>query len=118
MTCIGGLEAVDDGGFPAVVQPETQNVHLLLQAQPSCQLIKQPHWLVIHHLLLLLSPRKRAESKCKQRFHGITFSTHISTCRCQQQDNLVYLLARKITEGQKIAPVQFQRTYMVQHKQS
>lgn len=63
VTCIGGLEAVDDGGFPTVVQPETQNVHLLLQAQPSCQLIKQPHWLVIHYLLLLLSPRKRAKNK-------------------------------------------------------
>lgn len=85
VTCIGGLEAVDDGGFATVVQPQTQNVHLLLQAQPSCQLIKQPHRLVIHDLLLLLSPRKRAEIKCKQRFPSITaitLPTHTSTCRC------------------------------------
>lgn len=59
-TCIRRLEAVDDCGFSAVVQTKTENVHLLLQPQPSCQLIKQPHWLVIHYRLLLLSARKRA----------------------------------------------------------
>lgn len=56
---IGGLEAVDDGGFSTVVQPETQNIHLLLQPQPSCQLVKQPHWRVNNHQLLVLSGRHK-----------------------------------------------------------
>lgn len=37
------LEFVDDGGFPAVVEAQAEHVHLFLEAQPSCQLVKQPH---------------------------------------------------------------------------
>lgn len=48
-TYIRGLEVVYDGGFPRVVQTKTQHIHLLLQAQPSCQLIEQPHWLADNH---------------------------------------------------------------------
>lgn len=50
-TYIRGLEVVDDGGFSTVVQTETQHIHLLLQPQPSCQLVKQPHWLASNHQL-------------------------------------------------------------------
>lgn len=52
-TYIGGFELVDDGGFSTVVQAETQHIHLLLQPQPSCQLVKQPHWLASNHQLPL-----------------------------------------------------------------
>lgn len=43
MTYIRRFEFVDDGGFPAVVQTETEYIDLLLQPQPSDQLVKQPH---------------------------------------------------------------------------
>lgn len=44
VTCVGGLELVDDGGLAAVVQAQAQDVHLLpLQTQPPGQLVKQPH---------------------------------------------------------------------------
>lgn len=50
---------VDDGGFPTVVQTKTQHIHLLLQPQPSCQLVKQPHWLDSNHQLLVIPIKKR-----------------------------------------------------------
>lgn len=41
---VGWLQLIDDGGLSAVVQPQTKHVHLLLlQAQPSCQLVEEPH---------------------------------------------------------------------------
>lgn len=46
-THIWGLEAVDNSCFAAVVETQTQDVHLLLQSQPSSQLVKQPHWLAV-----------------------------------------------------------------------
>lgn len=45
---VGWLQLIDDGGLSAVVQPQTEHVHLLLlQAQPSCQLVEEPHWPVL-----------------------------------------------------------------------
>lgn len=42
---IGWLQLIDDGSLSAVVQTQTNHVHLLLlQAQPSCQLVEEPHW--------------------------------------------------------------------------
>ena len=52
-TYITGLELVDDGGFPAVVQSQTQHVHFfLLQTQPTRQFIKQAHLSCLQHLNL------------------------------------------------------------------
>lgn len=59
-THIGGLEAVDDGRFAAVVQTQTQDVHLLLQSQPSSQLVKQPHWRTVT-ICCLFDRRKDGE---------------------------------------------------------
>lgn len=43
-TYIGWFELVDDGGFAAVIEPQTQNVDFFLpQAQPAREFIQQPH---------------------------------------------------------------------------
>lgn len=46
-THISWLQLVDDGGFAAVVQSQTQNIDLFLpQAKPARQFIQQPHYSV------------------------------------------------------------------------
>ena len=58
-TYISRLQLVDDGGFSTVVQTETKNIHLLLQPQPCCQFVKQPHLLASNHQLPVWPTRNR-----------------------------------------------------------
>lgn len=38
------LQCIDDGRFPAVVEPYTQNLSLLLPpSEPVCEFVKQTH---------------------------------------------------------------------------